>query len=249
MAKVHVQKEENLSDLDSGSEADVESEDVSDASDQELSDDGNKKSGMADAMARILGKQVPSKKNVILAKGMTDKQIERKRKLKEGGEKDEVDKKKIYIDQVTRQAKKKEWENRGRMKPQPLERTTEKVLQRIATRGIVQLFNAVRKQQKLLDDQLVEAGSSERRKDKVVESMTKGKFLDILKGTASKSEDSKNTKNINKQKQRETNENIEDSVEEEEDSKWSILRDDFMMGATMKDWDKEGSDGEEVPDD
>ena len=30
----------------------------------------------------------------------------------------------------------------------------------------------------------------------------------------------------------------------EEKPAWSVLRDDFMMGATMKDWDKD-SDGEE----
>lgn len=31
----------------------------------------------------------------------------------------------------------------------------------------------------------------------------------------------------------------------EEKPAWSVLRDDFMMGATMKDWDKD-SDGEEA---
>lgn len=31
----------------------------------------------------------------------------------------------------------------------------------------------------------------------------------------------------------------------EEKPAWSVLRDDFMMGATMKDWDKE-SDTEEA---
>lgn len=33
--------------------------------------------------------------------------------------------------------------------------------------------------------------------------------------------------------------------EEEQEPAWSVLRDDFMMGATMKDWDKE-SDGEQA---
>lgn len=35
--------------------------------------------------------------------------------------------------------------------------------------------------------------------------------------------------------------------EEEEKPAWSVLRDDFMMGASMKDWDKEsdGEDGDE----
>ena len=47
------------------------------------------------------------------------------------------------------------------------------------------MFNAVRKQQKLLGDKLVEAGASVRKQDKVMESMTKGKFLDLLKGASS----------------------------------------------------------------
>ena len=32
----------------------------------------------------------------------------------------------------------------------------------------------------------------------------------------------------------------------EKDQKWKILQDDFMMGAQLKDWDKEdGSDGDQ----
>lgn len=37
----------------------------------------------------------------------------------------------------------------------------------------------------------------------------------------------------------------------EEHPSWSVLRDDFMMGASMKDWDKESDDegegGEQEP--
>ena len=49
-------------------------------------------------------------------------------------------------------------------------------------RGVVQLFNAVRKQQKILTEQLEEAGPTETKKSKVLGKMTKGKFLDLLKG-------------------------------------------------------------------
>jgi len=48
-------------------------------------------------------------------------------------------------------------------------------------RGVVQLFNAVRKQQTLLEGKLSEAGPSERRREKAVQSLTKGRFLDMLK--------------------------------------------------------------------
>lgn len=51
-------------------------------------------------------------------------------------------------------------------------------------RGVVQLFNAVRKQQKVLEEQIQQVGSSERKKDKVMEGMTRDKFLSILKGTS-----------------------------------------------------------------
>ena len=34
----------------------------------------------------------------------------------------------------------------------------------------------------------------------------------------------------------------EEGIEKGSGSSWSILRDDFMMGAKMKDWDREGED-------
>lgn len=49
-------------------------------------------------------------------------------------------------------------------------------------RGVVQLFNAVRKQQKILKEQLDDAGPTEAKKSKALGKMTKGNFLDLLKG-------------------------------------------------------------------
>ena len=48
-------------------------------------------------------------------------------------------------------------------------------------RGVVQLFNAVHKQQSLLEGRLADAGPSQRQRDKAVQSLTKGRFLDMLK--------------------------------------------------------------------
>ena len=45
----------------------------------------------------------------------------------------------------------------------------------------MQLFNAVHKQQMLLEGKLADAGPSERRREKAVQSLTKGRFLDMLK--------------------------------------------------------------------
>jgi len=50
-------------------------------------------------------------------------------------------------------------------------------------RGVVQLFNAVKQQQKTVDDELEQVGKSERKRDKVMEGMTREKFLTILKGS------------------------------------------------------------------
>ena len=47
----------------------------------------------------------------------------------------------------------------------------------------MQLFNAVQKQQKNTEQQLKAVGSSVRKRDKVLEGVDKGKFLDVLKGS------------------------------------------------------------------
>jgi hypothetical protein len=49
-------------------------------------------------------------------------------------------------------------------------------------RGVVQLFNAVDQQQKRLESQLNGAGGSERKRDKVIRSLDKRAFIDILMG-------------------------------------------------------------------
>lgn len=50
-------------------------------------------------------------------------------------------------------------------------------------RGVVQLFNAVRKHQKKVDDQVKEASGSERKKAKIMSSVSKKDFIDVLRRT------------------------------------------------------------------
>jgi hypothetical protein len=45
----------------------------------------------------------------------------------------------------------------------------------------VQLFNAVRKHQATLQGKLKEAGTSENKRDKVIQSLTKAQFINLLK--------------------------------------------------------------------
>ena len=65
---------------------------------------------------------------------------------------------------ITQLDKKREWEMMCRVKPDVVkDKETERNLQRIATRGVVQLFNAVQKHQKNVDEKVKEAGGSIRK--------------------------------------------------------------------------------------
>ncbi|NXX45873.1 RRP15 protein, partial [Tricholaema leucomelas] len=179
--------------------------------------------GWADAMAKVLNKKIPQNKPTILAK---NKKLQKERQK----EKQERLEKRIKLD------KKREWEMMCRVKPDVVkDRETERNLQRIATRGVVQLFNAVRTHQKNVDEKVKKAGSSIRQRAKLMSSVSKKDFINVLRNM----EDAKGSKNpagkaTKKSKQVGLG---------EEGPEWNILRDDFMMGASMKDWDKE-SDGE-----
>lgn len=182
-------------------------------------------SGWADAMAKILNKKTPKSKPTILTK---NKELEKeKEKLKQ----ERLEKRK-QLD------KKREWEMLCRVKPDVIkDKEAERNLQRIATRGVVQLFNAVQKHQRNVGDKVKEAGGSIRKRAKLMSTVSKKDFISVLRGMDGPSENSPAGKNP-KARQAE--------VKSEEGPGWKILRDDFMMGASMKDWDK-GSEGEEQP--
>lgn len=50
-------------------------------------------------------------------------------------------------------------------------------------RGVVQLFNAVRKNQKTINTTIKEVGGSERKKAKLLSSVSKKDFIDVLRRT------------------------------------------------------------------
>ncbi|XP_010640801.1 RRP15-like protein [Fukomys damarensis] len=197
-----------------------------DGEDKNAADPGlGTNTGWADAMAKILNKETPKSKPTILIK---NKELEKeKEKLKQ----ERLEKRK-QLD------KKREWEMMCRAKPDVVQdKDTERNLQRIATRGVVQLFNAVQKHQKNVDEKVKEAGGSARKRAKLVSSVSKRDFISVLRGMDGTTNEKSSTGKNPKAKQTEVN--------SEEGPGWSILRDDFMMGASMKDWDRE-SDG---PDD
>ncbi|XP_074508706.1 RRP15-like protein [Sebastes fasciatus] len=182
-------------------------------------DDGNANAGWADAMAKILAKKTPESKTGILTKS---KELD---KMKEKERQEQLERKK-QVD------KKRAWEMMCREKPDVVkDRETERALQRISTRGVVQLFNAVRKHQKTIDIKVKEVGGSERKKAKLLSSVSKKDFIDVLRTEGGSRVTGKTEKDT--------------AAAAEEKPAWSVLTDDFMMGATMKDWDKD-SDGEEA---
>ncbi|KAF3691412.1 Transforming growth factor beta-2 [Channa argus] len=144
----------------------------------EEGDDSNLNAGWAEAMAKILGKKTPESKSTILVKNKELDKIKEKERHEQLERKKQVDKKRA-------------WEMLCRDKPDIVkDRETEKTLQRIATRGVVQLFNAVRKHQKTMEDKVKEAGGSERKKAKILSSVSKKDFIDVLRRTEEGSKDS-----------------------------------------------------------
>ncbi|MEE6473885.1 hypothetical protein FKM82_010205 [Ascaphus truei] len=173
-------------------------------------------------MAKILNKKLLASKSTILVKSKAvakEKEKEKEEKLE----------KKKQLD------KKREWELMCRVKPDVVkDKDGERNLQRIATRGVVQLFNAVRTHQSNIGEKMKEVGGSERKRSKLISSVSKKDFINVLRGKESKAEQNTNEKRGRKKV----------AIKSENMSEWNILRDDFMMGASMKDWDKDSDDGE-----
>lgn len=226
-------KQENAPDSEGDSDlaeefsSDVESADIENAASDEEShhEDENQEcpgSGWADAMAKILNKKTPVSQPIILLKN---------KKLQQEKEKERQEK----LEKRRQLEKKREWEMMCRVKPDAVkDREKERNLQKVATRGVVQLFNAVRKHQSNIDEKVKEAGSSERKRAKLMASVSKKDFINVLRGQ-------EETKAVQSNKNR-TPRSKKVTVKTEEGPEWNILRDDFMMGASMKDWDKKSDD-------
>jgi len=208
----------------------MEEEGDDEASDEdEVDEEGN--TGWADAMAKVLAMGKNSEKAVgVLSKAKKDNA---KQKDSEG---------KVLEPLALRKARKRELDSIGRSMPNPLQRNAERTLTKIATRGVVQLFNAVREQQKDMKSQLKQAGGSFRKQEKVLKTINKENFINMLSGKATvRSEEPAEKRSRVEREVEEEEEEVEEK--EEKQSSWSILRDDFMLGAKLKDWDQE-SDGD-----
>ncbi|XP_069787368.1 RRP15-like protein isoform X2 [Narcine bancroftii] len=130
----------------------------------------NPNAGWADAMNRILKKNVPGDKPIILAK--------KKEKQKEKHKQE-------MLEKIKKLDEKRKREQMCRVKPDIVQdRETERNLQRIATKGVVQLFNAVRKHQTAVDEKVKDVGMSERKRAKLLSSVSKRDFINMLRGSS-----------------------------------------------------------------
>merc|ERR1719354_1280592 len=148
-------------------------------------------------------------------------------------------------------AKKLAIDNKNRVKPNILKKPKERGLIKIATKGVVQLFNAVREQQKWANVQHAQAQTVSE-KEKIYKDIDKSTFMAVIEGKRPayynpivygnnalakkpKLEDPKE----------ETKEEIDSEDEKDnnvESSTWSALRENFMLDSKLKDWDKEELD-------
>jgi len=201
-----------------GSEADIESDGEHE---EEVKLHGL--AGMGDVIGKILEKSIPSNTNVILYKSKKS----RKRKL---------ELKKEHDEQKEKQEKNAESKEMNHIIPTRGNAQKEILLKRVATKGVVKLLNAVSSHQKLLSEKMKEE-RTEAGKCKAAEKVTKSDFMELLRKKPSE-----------KQQKRKVSEDPEIKEEEEEESsankKWNVLREDFMIGSSFKDWDKVQSENE-----
>lgn len=200
--------------------------------------------GWADSIAKVLNTNKPkTKKSIVLSKAK--KTVPKSKETSDAisfeivGEIKEEKPDKEVLDQQAKKLKNQQLPLR--VKPSTDEFERERALRKIATRGVVQLFNAVRLQQRDIDHQLREAGPLDSKRDAVINNINKKKFLDVLmSGKRAKSEAIDNPIKI------ETKPEDDDDDDNGKNKKeWNVLRDDFMTNKKIKHWDEEDDEEEE----
>ncbi|CAO3635238.1 unnamed protein product [Mucor fragilis] len=178
------EEEEDDDEMDLDQDADAEDEEEDDEFDEDemdLQEDGVKQpkkfstEAFSDAMTKILASTLTGsdKRQPILARS---KGLERKLE----------DEKLDYKARKIMSAEKKALKEKGRVIPDFTTFEYEKRLRKVATRGVVKLFNAIRTQQKVTEVAVQNASETRKtlsaiEKAKNVSTMSKSSFLDLLK--------------------------------------------------------------------
>jgi hypothetical protein len=161
---------------------------------------------MGDLVSKLVEKH--GKKNKQILEG--DFTARKRRKVEQKSRKELSEKRKAKRDLL----------EMGRLDKTVTDVVNERKLSKIATKGIIQLFNAVKQHQKDVDSKLKKV-KTEAQRDKIHKTVTTGSFLDLV---------------------RPKNKLVEKT---DEDKKWEVLKDDFMLNNKIKDWKKTEPDEEE----
>ncbi|KAK9703166.1 Rrp15p [Popillia japonica] len=208
---------------------------------QDTDDNGqNENAKWADSIAKILKTNKPKGKKTLGKKLTNVKKKPQKLEFEVEGADGEI-KREVAVEENVDEEETEAHERRKRRdlpilrkKPNILHKDRERTLSKIATRGVVQLFNAIKSQQIDTNTKLEQAGPMEVKRSRVLKNVNKKAFLDML--------------------MQEKSENVEekefgggsDSKSAPKEKTWNVLRDDFMIGAKLKDWDKELEREEEM---
>lgn len=121
----------------------------------------------------------------------------------------------------------------------------ESKLRKVATRGVVKLFNAIKAHQKSIS-------GSDTTTRKATNEATKKKFMDSLKrkGGVKESTESVDRAEVSDSEESEVPASVvRKSIVAKSSAKkssstpsWEVLRDDYLLGAKMKDWNKESDE-------
>ncbi|KAF5272438.1 hypothetical protein FQA39_LY07906 [Lamprigera yunnana] len=217
-----------------------EDEEISD-NEEEVNDSnegGTVNMGWADSIAKILKSSKPKgKKAIVLSKAKKIVDVKKVKvedagfeiEAKDGQIKQECIELGEEIDEPLRKRRKDL--PCLRVKVNILHKDRERTLSKIATKGVIQLFNAVKKQQNEIEGKLKAAGSLEVKRDKILKNIDKREFLNVLMGGNAGTSDMKHENKV---------------LPSNDEPTWSVLKDEFMMSAKMKDWDKQLEDDEDV---
>lgn len=207
--------------LPASSDEELSTSDDEQHSDQ-IADASQGNPGWADSIAHVLSTNKPkTKKTLVLSKAKKITKVKTEKRPYDFEIDGEIKEEKPDPEAVNENIESKKRKNQAlslRVKPTIADRERERALKKIATKGVVQLFNAVRTQQKDIEDKLKEE-KLDHRKDAVLNNINRRKFLDVLmSGERAKSELVDNA--VKKEEIKSEDEDMDQTHE----SQWSALR-------------------------
>lgn len=187
------------------------------------------------SMAALLDKATEGSKPV--------KMLAKAPRMEEKAEQKEERAKREAVKLTQKQAlQKKLFMNRNHREPALSNSELEVNLRKIGTRGIVKLFNAIKEHQKLVP---LAPEAERERSDKA----TKQRFMDTLQKKLAKnsandglSDDEAPTQNKKAKDAAASSSNSKSPAGPGAGRSWEVLRDDYMLGAKMRDWNKESDE-------